>query len=84
MDGSQFCCSQPLHVCAHLWWPCGAKPNEARVLPEFDIDVISVAVPYPGGSPEDVEQGIILSLKKLFVVLRNSRSIPVHRRVLGL
>ena len=42
----------------------GLSRMKQEVLPEFDIDVISVAVPYPGGSPEDVEQGIILSLEE--------------------
>ena len=42
----------------------GLSRMKQEVLPEFDIDIISVAVPYPGGSPEDVEQGIILSLEE--------------------
>ena len=42
----------------------GMSRMKQEVLPEFEIDVISVAVPYPGGSPEDVEQGIILSLEE--------------------
>lgn len=31
-----------------------------EVFPEFDIDIVTVRVPYPGSSPEEVEQGIIL------------------------
>ena len=34
-----------------------------EVFPEFSSDIISVAVPYPGASPEEVEQGIILSIE---------------------
>lgn len=42
----------------------GLSRMKQEVLPEFDIDIISVSVPYPGASPEDVEQGIILSLEE--------------------
>ena len=31
-----------------------------EVFPEFDLDLIVVQVPYPGASPEDVEQGVVL------------------------
>ena len=34
-----------------------------EVFPEFEIDVIRVSVAYPGASPEEVEQGIILSIE---------------------
>jgi len=35
-----------------------------EVFPSFDIDVISVRVVYPGASPSEVEQGIILSVEE--------------------
>ncbi len=35
-----------------------------EVFPEFDLDVIQVSVPYPGASPEEVEQGIVLAVEK--------------------
>ena len=34
-----------------------------EVFPEFKVDQIDVSVPYPGASPEEVEQGIILSIE---------------------
>lgn len=34
-----------------------------EVFPEFEIDVVRVSVAYPGASPEEVEQGIILSIE---------------------
>ena len=30
-----------------------------EVFPEFDLDVVTVSVPYQGASPEEVELGII-------------------------
>jgi multidrug efflux pump subunit AcrB len=35
-----------------------------EVFPEFDLDIVTVRVPYPGSSPEEVEQGIILSVEE--------------------
>ncbi len=35
-----------------------------EVFPEFDLDIISISVPYPGASPEEVEQGIILAVEE--------------------
>lgn len=34
-----------------------------EVFPEYTVDRISVSVPYPGASPEEVEQGILLSIE---------------------
>lgn len=34
-----------------------------EVFPEFDLDLVTVTVVYPGASPEEVEQGIILSIE---------------------
>lgn len=35
-----------------------------EVFPEFDLDIVTVRVPYPGASPEEVEQGIILAVEE--------------------
>lgn len=35
-----------------------------EVIPEFDLDMVTVRVPYPGSSPEEVEQGIILAVEE--------------------
>jgi multidrug efflux pump subunit AcrB len=34
-----------------------------EVFPEFNLDVVSVRVVYPGASPEEVEQGIVLAIE---------------------
>ncbi len=35
-----------------------------EVFPEFDLDAIQVTVAYPGASPEEVEQGIVLAIEQ--------------------
>jgi multidrug efflux pump subunit AcrB len=35
-----------------------------EVFPEFDLDLIIINVPYPGASPEEVEQGIVLAVEE--------------------
>ncbi|QTA80812.1 Acriflavin resistance protein [Desulfonema limicola] len=35
-----------------------------EVFPEFDLDIITISVAYPGASPEEVEQGIILVIEE--------------------
>jgi multidrug efflux pump subunit AcrB len=35
-----------------------------EVFPAFDIDVVNVSVPYPGASPAEVEQGIVLAVEE--------------------
>ena len=35
-----------------------------EVFPEFEIDVVNVTVPYPGASPREVEQGIVLAIEE--------------------
>ncbi len=35
-----------------------------EVFPEFDLDFVTITVPYPGASPEEVEQGIILAIEE--------------------
>ncbi len=35
-----------------------------EVFPEFDLDMVTVRVTYPGASPEEVEQGIVLAVEK--------------------
>jgi len=34
-----------------------------EVFPEFTVDRVSISVPYPGASPAEVEQGIVLSIE---------------------
>ncbi|MFW6066896.1 MAG: efflux RND transporter permease subunit [Myxococcota bacterium] len=35
-----------------------------EVFPEVDLDMVLVQVPYPGASPEEVEQGVVLSIEE--------------------
>lgn len=35
-----------------------------EVFPEFTLDIVTVSVAYPGASPEDVEQGIVLAVEE--------------------
>ncbi len=38
--------------------------TKQEVLPEFNLDMVVVSVPYPGAAPAEVEQGIILALEE--------------------
>lgn len=35
-----------------------------EIFPEFDLDLLTISVAYPGASPEEVEQGIVLALEE--------------------
>ncbi len=35
-----------------------------EVFPEFSLDTVSISVSYPGASPEEVEQGIVLAVEE--------------------
>ncbi|WP_222615328.1 efflux RND transporter permease subunit [Persicimonas caeni] len=35
-----------------------------EVFPEVDLDIVTVRVPYPGASPEEVEQGVVLAVEE--------------------
>ncbi|MBC8414095.1 MAG: efflux RND transporter permease subunit [Nitrospira sp.] len=35
-----------------------------EVFPEYDLDIVNVSVSYPGASPEEVEEGIILAIEE--------------------
>jgi len=34
-----------------------------EIFPRFDVDVITVTVPYPGASPQDIERGVCLKIE---------------------
>ncbi|MBN1817215.1 MAG: efflux RND transporter permease subunit [Sedimentisphaerales bacterium] len=38
--------------------------TKQEVFPEFELDMVNVRVAYPGSSPEEVEQGIILAIEE--------------------
>jgi len=41
-----------------------APQIKQEVFPEVSLDVVQVQVPYPGASPEEVEQGVILAVEE--------------------
>ncbi|MCG8423568.1 MAG: efflux RND transporter permease subunit [Proteobacteria bacterium] len=42
----------------------GVLRTKQEVFPEFTLDLVRVTMPYPGASPTDVEQGIILAIEE--------------------
>ncbi len=42
----------------------GSIDAKQEVFPEFALDIITISVPYPGASPEEVEQGIVLAIEE--------------------
>ncbi|MCB9666247.1 MAG: efflux RND transporter permease subunit [Alphaproteobacteria bacterium] len=38
--------------------------TKQEIFPEFTLDIVSVSVPYPGASPAEVEQGIVLAVEE--------------------
>lgn len=42
----------------------GMMRTKQEVFPAFTLDIISVSVPYPGASPNEVEQGIVLAVEE--------------------
>ncbi len=46
-----------------------------EVFPEFELDSVSVSVSYPGASPEEVEQGIILAVEEVVRALDGIKEV---------
>ena len=42
----------------------GLSNMKQEVFPEFTPEIVSITVPYPGASPEEVEQGIVLAVEE--------------------
>ncbi len=42
----------------------GVLRTKQEVFPSFTLDVVTVSVPYPGASPTEVEQGIVLAVEE--------------------
>ncbi|MEM6929894.1 MAG: efflux RND transporter permease subunit, partial [Myxococcota bacterium] len=40
-----------------------AQNTQQEVFPEFALDAVNVSVSYPGASPEEVEQGVLLAIE---------------------
>ena len=43
-------------------WIIGSGVKQ-EVFPEFDADIVTIDIAYPGASPEEVEQGVILAVE---------------------
>ncbi len=41
-----------------------AATIKRSMMPEFDIDMVMITMPYPGAAPEEVEQGIVLKIEE--------------------
>ena len=41
-----------------------ASQIKKEVFPDFELDIVTITVPYPGASPEEVERGIILAIEE--------------------
>jgi len=46
-----------------------------EVFPEFELDIVTISVPYPGASPEEVEQGIILAIEEKIRTLEGVKEV---------
>ncbi|MDP7496529.1 MAG: efflux RND transporter permease subunit, partial [Roseibacillus sp.] len=46
-----------------------------EIFPEISIDAVSVGVPYPNASPEDVEEGVIIPVEEAIADLDGIREI---------
>lgn len=42
----------------------GAFSIRQEVYPEYELDTVAISVPYPGASPEETEQGIVLAIEE--------------------
>jgi hypothetical protein len=50
-----------------------------EVFPEFDLGIVTIQVAYPGSSPEEVEQGIILVVEEAIRGLDGIKEITATR-----
>ena len=51
-----------------------------EVFPDFELDMVTVSVAYPGASPEEVEQGIILAVEEAVQDLEGIKEITATAR----
>jgi len=52
-----------------------ARNIKQEVFPEFDLDMVTIQVAYPGSSPEEIEQGIILVIEERIRSLEGIKEI---------
>jgi multidrug efflux pump subunit AcrB len=51
-----------------------------EVFPDFDLDIITVSVAYPGASPEEVERGIILAIEEAIQGVEGIKQVSAAAR----
>ena len=51
-----------------------------EVFPEYDLDIVTVSVHYPGASPEEVEEGIVLAMEEEIRALENVERVTAVAR----
>ncbi|MDT8441140.1 MAG: efflux RND transporter permease subunit [Desulfuromonadales bacterium] len=64
-------------ICGGLYMSFTIKKE---VFPEFDLDVVRVSVAYPGASPEEVEQGVILAVEEAVRGLEGVKELTATAR----
>jgi len=57
-----------------------AMQIKQEVFPDFDLDYVNISVSYPGASPEEVEQGIILAIEEAVSGLEGVNEITSSAR----
>jgi multidrug efflux pump subunit AcrB len=60
-----------------LFWATRIKQE---VFPDFDLDIVSVTVPYPGASPQEVERGILLAIEEAVSGLEGIEKVTATAR----
>ena len=51
-----------------------------EVFPDFDLDIVTITVPYPGASPEEVERGVILAIEEAVQGLEGVNEVTASAR----
>ncbi|MFP6864563.1 MAG: efflux RND transporter permease subunit, partial [Roseibacillus sp.] len=46
-----------------------------EIFPDIAVDAVSVRVPYPNGSPEDVEEGVVIPVEEAISDLNGIREV---------
>jgi multidrug efflux pump subunit AcrB len=51
-----------------------------EVFPDFELDYVTISVPYPGASPEEVERGVVLAIEEAVQGLDGIKEITATAR----
>ena len=64
MDGAKLSRSKSFNAGTDDWWRIFIGKTKQEVFPQFELDLVLISVPYPGASPEEVEQGVVLAIEE--------------------